>query len=190
MEENVFESWSFEYEEALALARAEKKPIFMQFHRDSCSGCNKMYKHTYPDSDVARELLQWFIPLRMDILDCGRIRAHYNAIWTPSFYFLDARGKEYFSIEGYLLPEDFRVILRLGMVSYLLPRGKYVEASDLLSEALNLFPNNKRAPQLMLKFGMAKYLQGFDKKAFKAVMKKLRTIYPHAAEAAMWPWEE
>lgn len=190
MGKNIFAKWSFEYDEAIERSRKERKPVFMQFHRDPCSGCNKMYHLTYPDPLVEAELHRWFIPLRMDILDSGRIRASYNAIWTPSFYFLDSRGKDCLHFEGYLLPEDFRVVLRLGLVSSLLPRGKYREAEEILSEALDLFPNNKRAPQMMLKYAMAKYLQGFDNINFRTVMEKLRRIYPHSAEADMWPWDD
>ena len=61
-------NWFTEYDAAVAAAKETHKPILLQFHRDKCAGCKKLYALTYPDTEVAAELYDWFVPLRLDIL--------------------------------------------------------------------------------------------------------------------------
>ena len=83
------ERWFTDFDRAAEESKKSRKPILLQFHRDRCSGCRKLYAVTYPDPDVNRELFQWFIPIRLDILKDRKIRVQYSAVWTPSFYFLE-----------------------------------------------------------------------------------------------------
>ncbi len=190
MAETDWNGWFFNLEEAQQEAMKQRKPILLQFHRDPCSGCKKTYAVTYPDPDVHRELHEWFVPLRLDILKDRRERSQFSAVWTPSFYVLDYKGKVFFSLPGFLEPEDFRVILRLGLAEYLIPRGKYAEAKNQLEDGLDRFPDNPRAPLLLLRLGMIAYLTTWDNKVFKSYMKRIREEYPHSAEARQWPWME
>jgi len=180
--------WCFSLESAVQEAKRNRKPILLQFHRLKCSGCRKMYTVTYPDEDVSAELYDWFVPLRLDILKEHQIRSKYAAVWTPSFYLLDYRGKMYFSFPGYLPPEDFRIIMRLGLAAYYIPRGKYKEAIDILTDGLKRFAANPRAAKLMFLRGMANYLKTWDNKGFRRGMSEIREKYPHSPEARMWPW--
>ncbi len=190
MSEDIWQDWHFDYEQALEQARKMHKPVFLQFHRDPCSGCKKLYAVTYPDPDVAAEMHGWFVCLRQDIRQDRKVRGLYSAVWMPSFYVLDYRGKAYFSFPGFLEPEDFRVILRLGLAEYLIPRGQYTRAWTVLKEGLELFPDNPRAATLLFRMGMVEYLQTWDNKRFRAVMEEIRERYPHSPEARMWPWME
>lgn len=182
--------WFYDFAIAAEAAKKSRKPILLQFHRDKCSGCRKLYAVTYPDPEVSRELFEWFVPLRLDILKDRQIRVQYSAVWTPSFYFLDYRGKIYFNLPGYLLPEDFRLVMRLGLAAVHIPRGKYKEAIAILDDGLQKFPNNPRAATLMFYRGMAHYLETWDNKQFRAEMTRIKETWPHSAEARMWPWME
>lgn len=190
MSKAFWDQWQFDFEAAKQLAQKSKKPILLQFHRDPCAGCKKLYAETYPDTLVQKELFSWFVPLRLDILKDRRIRAQYSAVWTPSFYLLDYKGKPYFSMAGFLNAEDFRVVLRLALSEYLIPKGKYDEAKTHLQEGLNLFPDNPRAAALLFRIGMIEYLQTWDNKKFRAIMTQIKERYPHSAEARQWPWME
>lgn len=184
-----WEKWCFSLENAVQEAKRSRKPILLQFHRVKCSGCRKMYAVTYPDRDVSAELYEWFVPLRLDILKEHQIRSKYAAVWTPSFYFLDYREKMYFSFPGYLPPEDFRILMRLGLAAYYIPRGKYKEAINILTDGLEKFANNPRAATLMFWRGMANYLKTYDSQQFREEMMDIREAYPDSPEARMWPWE-
>ena len=186
--EALWEGWFFDFDEAKKQALKSHKPILLQFHRDKCSGCKKLYATTYPDSDVREELFQWFVPLRLDILQSRAVRSALNAVWTPSFYFLDYKSRLLYSVAGYLNAEDFRIVLRLGLASYLIPRGQYRRAEDILEEGLELFPDNPRSPALLFHVGMVHYLSSWDNQKFRADMSLLRRRYPNSAEARMWPW--
>jgi tetratricopeptide (TPR) repeat protein len=180
--------WHDDLQLALAEARSQNKTVLLQFAREQCAGCKKMYAQTYLDPDVQQELERWFIPVQLDILKDRQERRQYSAVWTPSFYFLDSRGSLVYSFNGYQNAEDFRVLLRLGKAAVDLPRGRYLETIDLMDDALNLFPNNPRAAALLFNSGMAQYLLGKDKSAFRGAMTDIIKEYPHSPEARMWPW--
>ena len=108
------QNWLLDLPAGLEAARSLGKPVLMQFHRDECAGCRKLYASTYPDADVQEELLRWFVPVRQDIFKNRPVRSSYSTYWTPSFFFLDYRGKLFYSFNGFLGPEDFRILLRLG----------------------------------------------------------------------------
>ncbi len=180
--------WYFELEPALDAARSQGKTVLLQFQRDECAGCKKLYANTYPDPDVERELFQWFIPVRQDILKNRPIRSTYSAYWTPSFFFLDYHGKMLQSFNGYLGVEDFRVLLRLGKAAVDFPRGRYLEVIDLFDDGLKLFPANPRSATMLFTRGMAEYLLGKEKSSFRGAMTEILEQYPDSPEARMWPW--
>lgn len=182
--------WLSDLQPAIDLARREGKGVLLQFHRDECAGCKKLYTITYSHPEVQQELFKWFVPVRMDILKDRAIRSKYSAYWTPSFYFLDTRGNAQYHQNGYLNPEDFRVLLRLGKAALDLPRGKYFDVIDLMDNGLTLFPNNPRAATLLFTRGMAEYLLGKEKSAFRGAMTEIIERYPHSQEARMWPWSD
>lgn len=185
--ENEIE-WQTDFEAALQAARSKGKAVLLQFHREECAGCKKLHALTYADVDVQRELLQWFIPLRVDILKNREIRSRYSAYWTPSLFFLDYSGKMIQSFNGYLGAEDFRVLMRLGKAAVDLPRGRYFEVIDLMDEGLALFPSHHRAAAMLFTRGMAEYLLGKEKSAFRGAMEEILDLYPDSPEAHMWPW--
>ena len=185
-----WDKWFFNLDKAKGKAKLIHKPILLQFHRTPCSGCKRLYSVTYPDNEVSNELHKWFIPVRLDILKEHRVRSDYSAVWTPSFYWIDYKGKLYYSFPGYLNPEDFRLIMRIGLSSWFIPHGKYNEAIDILNNGLRLFPKNILASRLMFRVSMAKYLKTWDNKLFKAEMSEVREKYPDSLEARMWPWDD
>jgi hypothetical protein len=182
--------WFDDLELAQEAARKQGKGILLQFHRDACAGCKKMDASTFPDPDVQRELIEWFVPVGQDILNNRGVRARYAAYWTPSFYFLDHHGKMLHHTDGYLGVEDFRIVMRLGKAALDLPRGKYLEVINLMDQGLELFPQNPRAASLLFTRGMAEYLLGKEKHAFRGAMKEIITEYPNSPEARMWPWTD
>lgn len=180
--------WFYDLQSALETAHLEGKGVMLQFHRDECMGCRKMYARTYSDPDVQKDLFKWFVPLRQDILGNRDVRSKYFAYWTPSFYFLDYRGNMRHYFNGFLNAEDFRVLLRLAKAALDIPRGRYIETMDLMDEGLELFPHNPRASSLLFTRGMAEYLLGKERSSFREAMTEIRKEYPNSPEARMWPW--
>ena len=190
MEELSQKGWYFNLDEAKEKASEIRKPILLQFHRDPCSGCKRMYSYTYSDSDVDMEINRWFVKLRLDILKEHKIRSQYSAVWTPSFYVIDYQEKLYFSFPGYLPPEDFRMLMRLGLSCYFVPRGKYRDAETVLTDGIDNFPKNPMASRLLFHRSMARYLLKRDNKSFKREITEIRKKYPNSLEADMYPWTD
>lgn len=183
-------NWQSDLETALKLARGEGKGVLLQFHREDCAGCKKLYALTYADPQVWQEMQRWFVLLRADILKDRAVRSRYSAYWTPSFYLINNSGNALHSFNGYLNVEDFRVLLRLGKAALDLPRGRYFEVIDLMDEGLALFPDNPRAATMLFVRGMAEYLIGKEKSSFRGAMSEILELYPNSLEARMWPWME
>jgi len=183
-------AWRNDLEPALNEARLQNKTALLMFHREQCAGCSKMETNTYTDGEVQRELMQWFIPVEQDILQNRAVRSKYSAYWTPSFYFLDGRGRTQQFFNGYLNSEDFRVVMRLGKAAVDMPRGRYFDVIALMDNGLELFPDNPRAASLLLMRGMAEYLIGREKSAFRGAMSEIVEHYPSSPEARMWPWTD
>ena len=163
-------NWLEDLDAALAEARRTHRPVWLMFVREGCAGCARM------EADIRRDRV---------------VRARYAAVWTPSFYVLDARGMVHHVELGYLPPDDLRLVLRLGRAKELVPRGRYTEAIALLEEALRLFPNHPMAAQVMLWWAMARYLKsGGDSRQFREDMIELLRRYPDSPEARRWPWSE
>lgn len=180
--------WFTDLQIALESAWNENKGVLLQFHRDECAGCKKMYAQTYQDVHVQREINKWFIPLRLDIFKDRAIRSKLSAYWTPSFFFLDRKGNPLHHFDGYLNAEDFRVLMRLGKAALDMPKGRYLQIIDLMDDGLALFPNNPKAASLLFTRGMAEYLLGKEKSSFRGTMKEILEQYPESQEARMWPW--
>lgn len=182
--------WLEDWNTALETARKENKSVILQFHRDECAGCKKLYTHTYLNQEVQQEIFDWFIPLRQDIFRNRDIRSKYSAYWTPSFFFLDRKGVALHSINGFLDVDDFRVMLRLAKAALDIPKGRYLQIIDLMENGLSLFPGNPKAPAMLFVRGTAEYLLGKEKSAFRGTMIEIREQYPDSLEARMWPWSE
>jgi TolA-binding protein len=96
----------------------------------------------------------------------------------------------YMGFNGYLGSEDFRVLLRLGKAAVDLPRGRYLETIDLMDDGLRKFPTNPKAAAMLFTRGMAEYLLGREKSAFRGTMTEILEQYPDSPEARMWPWTD
>ncbi|SHK30391.1 thioredoxin family protein [Rhodothermus profundi] len=182
--------WLHDLDAALAEARRTRRPVWLMFEREGCAGCAKMEANTYRDPQVRAELTEAFVLLRQNIRRDRLVRSRYAAVWTPSFYVLDARGTAHHVELGYLPPEDLRLVLRLGRAKELVPRGRYTEAIALLEDALTRFPTHPMAAQVMLWWAMARYLTSGDGRQLREDLAALRRRYPDSAEARRWPWND
>lgn len=106
--------WIRSYSEGLLLAKAESKPVFIDFYADWCPPCQQMDKNTFPDTQVIAEL-QRFVPIKMDLTrrdSPGQPAAkEYNVVAIPTYVFIDTQGKKKV-ITGYRSPADFLKILK------------------------------------------------------------------------------
>ncbi len=182
--------WESDFEAALKQAQQQRKPLLLQFEREGCVGCQKLYATTYRDEKVVEEIQRWFIPVQQNLRQHRTVRARYSAVWTPSFYFIDYLGKVHWAVSGYLNGEDFRLTLRLGLAHNLIPRGKYTEALEVLHEGISMYPENPLNATLLYWKILTEYLINWDQDAMRKSFLELQQRYPHSLEARMFPWED
>lgn len=127
--------WITDLDTALAEARQTRRPVWLMFVREGCAGCAKMEATTYRDPRVQAEWSEAFVLLRQDILRDRLVRVRYAAIWTPSFYVLDARGTAHHVELGYLPPDDLRLVGRLGHAKELVPRGAICRSDSIVGRS-------------------------------------------------------
>lgn len=182
-------AWLTNLADALAESLTERKPVLLEFIKDNCSGCAKMEHTVFGEATIHAAIESGFIPLRQNIISDRAVRSQYGAIWTPSFYFLNGDGKLLWFSEGAMETSDFRTLMIIGQVRYLLQKGRYAEVIDILESYIAAHPEDVKAAQLIFLNGMAYYLKYGDKDAFHAAMCEIIEKYPHSPEARMWPWE-
>lgn len=183
-------NWLTNIEDAKAESLKTHKPILLQFEMDGCGGCKKLYNETYPDAEVEKEMTEWFVLLKLDLIKDREIRRELSAYWTPSFYFMDHNGKSFFNFNGYLPPDEFRIILRLGFAETQIPKGKYSDAVSVMKENIEQLTNSALYPKLLSQIGIAEYIKSKDKETFMKTMADIRDKYPDSLEAKMYFWDE
>ncbi|VAX28986.1 thioredoxin-like protein [hydrothermal vent metagenome] len=182
--------WLTNIDEAKEESLKSRKPILLQFEMDGCGGCKKLYNETYTNSNVEKEMTEWFILLKLDLIKDREIRRELSGYWTPSFYFLDYSGKSHFNFNGYLPAEEFRIILRLGFAETQIPKGRYADAIEIMNEDIDEFKDAALLPKLLATKGIAAYIKTKDKETFMKTMKEIQQKYPESLEAKMYFWDK
>lgn len=112
------------FNEGLAKAQKESKPMLIDFYTDWCHWCKVMDEKTFSDSKVAAKLSDKFVTVRIDAEDGNssvqfkgesltniELTRAFQVSGFPSLGFLDAKGEPITVIPGYIPPETFINIL-------------------------------------------------------------------------------
>lgn len=182
--------WLTNLEEAKERSMKERKPILLQFEMDGCGGCKKLYEETYPNPKVEEEMQNLFILLKLDLKKDREIRRELAGYWTPSFYFMDHKGKSYSHFNGYLPPDEFRLMLRIGYSEASIPKGKFDEVINFLSKDIEEFEGNTLLPKVLLQKEIAAYIKTKDTPTFQQALKDIQKKYPDSLEAKMYFWDD
>ena len=136
-------------EEALALARAEDRPIFLSIGYSSCHWCHVMEKESYEDEATAAVLNEHFVSIKVDREERPDLDELYmtavqvmagqggwplNVFLTPDlkpFY-----GGTYFPPEDRMGLPGFRRVLRSVAEAYRKDRAKIQAGGDQMIETL------------------------------------------------------
>lgn len=89
------------YQEALAAAKAEGKPVFIDFYTSWCGPCKMMAREVFPQQKVGDYFNQNFVCIKLDAEKEGREAAKkFGVTAYPTFKVITADEKVLFSIEG------------------------------------------------------------------------------------------
>ena len=109
------------YDQGLARAKAEAKPVFLYFGRYGCAWCDKTNKESFSSPEIRKRYTEHYVLVYVDAESGRRLKlpdgeriteaelgARFKAFATPLFVFLDSDGKEIAKIPGFKTVEDFR----------------------------------------------------------------------------------
>ncbi len=100
------------YDEALAIAKKEGKPVVLVFSATWCPPCQSMKKKVYPSTEVKplHDKFVWAY-LDVDVETNGKTAQKYGVEGIPHIQFLNSEGKEVDKLVGGLAPVDFAELL-------------------------------------------------------------------------------
>ncbi len=91
--------WAPSYDAALAQAKKEKKNVMVMLSKEDCPACEYMENTVFEEKVVVDAIEKGFIPVHIDIHN-DFIPEGLGYIGTPTFHFLDAKGKKIGRYDG------------------------------------------------------------------------------------------
>jgi thiol:disulfide interchange protein len=102
-------TWIHNFDEGIALAKAQKKPVMIDFYADWCYYCKEMDKKVFPDQAVIKKSSD-FVMIKYDATrTTPEVRAklkEYEITGFPTTIFIDTKGEVY-SLVGYVPANEF-----------------------------------------------------------------------------------
>jgi thioredoxin:protein disulfide reductase len=90
-------AWLHSEHEAVARARAERRPVIVDFWAEWCTACKELDKLAWSDPRV-REEMSRFVPVKVDGTDStdevSAIQERYRVQGMPTVVFIDSAGRE------------------------------------------------------------------------------------------------
>ncbi|RJP23117.1 MAG: protein-disulfide reductase DsbD [Candidatus Omnitrophota bacterium] len=105
-------NWHTSLEEGLALARAENKPVMIDFYADWCVVCKEIDAKTFTKEQVGNALNR-FVTIKVDLTaqteENERISKEYEIVGLPLIVFQDSKQNRLRDkrIDGFIGPDDF-----------------------------------------------------------------------------------
>lgn len=113
-------------EAAIIRAKAEKKPIFLDFYADWCAPCKVLEESVFRDEDVAEYMNKNVINVRIDI-EKGRGKSLKEQMYVrvlPTLLFLDSNGDEIARKEALPLIDEFKKMMKSSVWKVKNPSGQ------------------------------------------------------------------
>lgn len=143
---------------------------------------------TYPQPPIRDFIAAAFVPVKL-MLNHRPDQAHFRAyrvIWTPTIVIMDRRGAAHYQSPGYLPPELFLSMLRIGLARAQTAWGRYEEAAAHL-QAVAEDRAGPFAPEALYWLGVAWYLQARKRAPMMRAWTRLREEHPASVWAARVP---
>ncbi len=111
-------TWNNSYEQALAKAKKESKPLMVLITSEQCRWCRKLENTTLQDEEIVARINAKFQAVNVT-KDKSVYPKNLSAKMVPMSYFIDpSNGKVLYSIPGYWGSEDYHSILDDALRKY------------------------------------------------------------------------
>ncbi|MCK5682527.1 thioredoxin family protein [bacterium] len=113
----------YEFEEGIAKAEAEKKPVVIDFYTDWCKWCKVMDEKTFSVPEVEKYLFEHYVPIRINAesqdaisyqgkeFTYATLTRYFGVNSYPSLAYLDKNGEFLTIIPGYIEKDQFLKII-------------------------------------------------------------------------------
>ncbi len=91
-----------DYTPGMALARQEKKSVFLYFHAPWCTYCVKLKKTSFKDEKVLAYLNENFVSIQVNTDQNQALAEEWQVKGLPTMWFLEADGKKINRMPGYV----------------------------------------------------------------------------------------
>ena len=102
--------WQPTFDDALKKAKADAKPVFIDFYGDRCGYCRLFDEKTLTDDSI-RKALADFVPVKVNVQSDPETAGKYSVRPIPDFVITDADGAVIVRSAGYRPPEAFAKFL-------------------------------------------------------------------------------
>ncbi len=102
--------WVKDYEQGLAQARDEKRPVILDFYADWCGWCKVLDREVYAHPDMAKPLAA-YVCIKIDVDREPQVAHAYQVSSLPRTVVLNAEGRIVGDQIGYLPKERFQAFL-------------------------------------------------------------------------------
>ena len=104
------------FDEALQAAKKEKKHVFIDFYTDWCGPCKRMSREVFPQKSVGDFMNARFVCLKLNAEKEGiDLAKKYGVKAYPTYYVIDAQGKQLMTASGSMPPDDFIAKIESGL---------------------------------------------------------------------------
>jgi hypothetical protein len=143
---------------------------------------------TYPQPSVQEFIIKQFVPVRL-VLNRSQDQEHFRThrvIWTPTIVIMDRRGVGHYQSPGFLPPELFLAMLRIGLARALIAWMRYDDAAAHL-DGVTQEAGSPLAPEALFWLGVTRYLQARRRAPMMEAWARLRAEHPDSVWAARIP---
>lgn len=147
------------FDEALQAARKEKKHVFIDFYTDWCGPCKRMSREVFPQKSVGDFMNARFVCLKLNAEKEGvELAKKYGVKAYPTYYVIDAQGKQLMTASGSMPPDDFIAKIESGL------------NPDHSPERMKqLYAEGKRTPDLINNYALYLMEQRKEAEGFKVI---------------------
>lgn len=98
--------WQTDYATALSQAAASDRNVLIAFHLERCPPCEQMQRNVLNSDEIA-ELLEEFVPVRVDAAKERELANRFGVLGTPTYAVVNGDGTLLSRCEGYQPVSDF-----------------------------------------------------------------------------------
>lgn len=106
------------------------------------------------------------------------VASDYDVTWTPSLLILDAEGKEYHRVVGFLTPEEIVPAILLGMAKAYFSMNNFDRALQCLERIVTDYGKSDSMPEALFLKGVCRYKNTNDPMPLRKAYDELAVKFP------------